>query len=211
MYKITAIIPAFNEEETIGDILKTIKKIDLIEEIIVVSDGSTDRTIDIAKSLNVEVVELSNNIGKGGAVKRGVEKSHGDIVLFLDADLIGLRSEHVTRLLLPVISDECDMSIGVFDNGRFITDLAQKLTPFLTGQRAIKTEVFNDIPNIEITRYGIEVAITKHVTKNNINIKSVTLENITHVMKEEKMGLIKGATERLKMYRDILKFLIIGE
>lgn len=205
MRSVTAIIPAYNEEKTIGDVISVVKKVKLVNKIIVVSDGSVDNTIEVAKKHKVEIVELTNNIGKGGALSKGVNTTYSEILLFLDADLIGLRKKHVNDLLSPVLNEEVDMTIGIFCNGRFTTDLAQKVAPYLSGQRAMKRYLFENIPNVDITRYGVEVALTKYVIKNKIRSKEVILENITHVMKEEKLGVLKGFGSRLKMYWDILK------
>ncbi|QIB26156.1 glycosyltransferase family 2 protein [Caloranaerobacter azorensis] len=207
MDTITTIIPAYNEEKTIGNVLSVVKEIDLIDRIIVVSDGSEDMTAQIARSFGVDVIELKDNVGKGGAIKSGVDRTNGEIILFLDADLIGLKPRHVLDLLMPVINEECDMSIGIFSNGRFATDLAQKLTPYLSGQRAIRRYIIEGISNIDVVRYGVEVALTRYVSKNNIKTKEVYLDNVTHVMKEEKLGVVKGFTARLKMYRDIAKYI----
>ncbi len=205
MYHIAAIIPAYNEEKTIRKVILATKKVDLIDEIIVVSDGSKDKTAEIAKSLQVEVTDLKKNIGKGGAIKKGADKSQSDILLFLDADLIGLTPKHITDLLKPVITGYFDVSIGVFNNGRKITDLGQKLTPFLSGQRVLKKYILQDISNLDITQYGVELALTKYIMKNNIKYKNVFLSNLTHVMKEEKLGFFKGFIARIKMYFDIVK------
>ena len=72
--KISVIIPAYNEEATIAEVIKTVKQVPIINSIIVVSDGSTDRTVEIANSLKVNVFEMKKNIGKGGAIKKGFEK-----------------------------------------------------------------------------------------------------------------------------------------
>ncbi|MDK2901638.1 Glucosyl-3-phosphoglycerate synthase [Koleobacter methoxysyntrophicus] len=205
---VVAIIPAYNEEKTIGGVLETLKKVDLINNIIVVSDGSTDKTVEVAKKFGVDVLELKENLGKGGALKAGIEKAKGKVVLFLDADLIGLKENHVRDLILPVLDDEADMTIGIFDRGRVATDLAQKIAPFLSGQRAVNRKVLNDISNLEITRYGVEIALTKYVESSNLRVRKVFLKDLTHIMKEEKMGLLKGFTERMRMYMDIIRCLI---
>ncbi|SDY84383.1 Glycosyl transferase family 2 [Proteiniborus ethanoligenes] len=211
MHSVTAIIPAFNEERTIGDVIKVLQRVNLIDKIIVVSDGSVDSTVDIAKKHEVEIVELRDNIGKGGALRKGVDASLSEIMLFVDADLIGLKEQHIVELLLPILKGEVDMTIGVFKSGRFTTDLAQRVAPYLSGQRAIKRYIIENIPNIDITRFGVEIALTKYVTNNNIKYKEVFLENLTHVMKEEKLGLIKGFASRLKMYWDIVKIMTTKE
>lgn len=208
MYSIAAIIPAYNEEKTIGNIINAVKEVDLIEKVIVVSDGSIDRTAEIAKSFkNVEVIELKDNGGKANAILRGMNECDDDIFIFLDADLVGLTPKHITDLLLPLFRQEADMALGIFNCGRFITDLAQKITPYLTGQRALKRRIIEDIADLSITRFGIEMAMTEYVTNNNIIVTEVILDNVTHIMKEEKMGVIKGFKERVKMYFDIFKFI----
>ena len=94
--RIAAIIPAYNEEKTIGDVLSVVTECKQIDQVIVVSDGSTDDTVKIARQFGgVEVVELMENRGKGGAMKAGLEHTRAGIILFLDADLIGLTGDHI--------------------------------------------------------------------------------------------------------------------
>lgn len=135
---VSTIIPAFNEERTIGEIVKTLTKVDIIEKVIVVSDGSWDQTAAIAKKYGAIVIELPENKGKGAALKKGLEDCDSDIVLFLDADLIGLKEIHIRKLLEPVMKNQCEMTIGVFSKGRFSTDLAQFIAPHLSGQRELR-------------------------------------------------------------------------
>jgi len=204
---VTAVIPAYNEEQTIADVVKCVISIDKIQKVIVVSDGSTDSTAEIARECGADVIELDENVGKGGAIRAGINECGTEIILFLDADLIGLTEKHVLDLIEPVIDNEADMTIGIFKNGRMVTDLAQKVTPYLSGQRAIKKSIIDKIPNIDITRYGVEVALTKYVDKFNVRVQEVDLPDMTHVTKEEKLGIIRGMHARLKMYWDIVKIL----
>ncbi|WP_438315007.1 glycosyltransferase family 2 protein [Candidatus Caldatribacterium sp. SIUC1] len=203
--KTTAIIAAYNEEKTIGPILDVLRESPLVDQIVVVSDGSTDRTVEIARSKGAEVVELLHNVGKGGALYRGLEYIRSDVVLLLDADLIGLNPKHVASLIEPVLQGEADVAIGVFEEGRLATDLAQKIAPFLSGQRAIRTDILQNIPDMEVARYGVEVAINRYVRRNGVRVKLVKLPGLTHVMKEEKLGLVRGLRERVKMYWEIFK------
>lgn len=100
--RITAIIPAYNEESTIGEVVKITNQNSMVEEVIVISDGSTDRTGKVAKQYGAKVIELEENIGKGGAMLIGAVNSDADILLFLDADLIGLTTGHIDNLLLQI-------------------------------------------------------------------------------------------------------------
>lgn len=207
---VVAIIPAFNEEKTIGNIVSVLKTVDIIKKVIVVSDGSSDQTALIAKEQGAKVINLKDNIGKGGAMSAGVNNCKEDIILFLDADLVGLTKEHVYQLLEPVVNDKYQMTLGIFIKGGFSTDAAHRLAPFLTGQRAIRREVFNQIPFVEVSRYGVEMALTRYVKKNNIPTIKVKLYNLTHITKENKLGFFKGFLMRLKMYKEIVVALIIN-
>ncbi len=207
--KIVAIIPALNEENTIGEIVTTIKSVKIINKVIVVSDGSTDKTALLARKRGAKVIELKENVGKGGAMSAGVNSCNEEILLFLDGDLIGLTKKHIYDLLAPVINENYEMSMGVFKKGVLNTDLAHFITPFLSGQRAIKRDLFLKIPFVEVSRYGIEIALTRYAIKNKIPIIKVKLYNLTHVTKENKLGFFKGFRMRLKMYKEILFSLFI--
>ncbi len=204
---VMAIIPAYNEERTIGEVLSVLKKVSLVKKIIVVSDGSTDNTVQVARKYDVEIVELQENRGKGGAIKAGIDNIKADVVLFLDADLLGLTPLHVYNLLHPVINGEADMTIGLFEKGRIATDLAQKMAPYLSGQRALKFFLLEQISDLDVARFGVEVALTRFVESSKIVVKEVLLRDMSHVMKEEKLGVWKGMAARMKMYWEIIKYL----
>ncbi len=204
---VAAIVPAYNEEKTIGAVLEVLTKCRLINEVIVVSDGSTDDTVKIALQFDgVQVVELPENRGKGGAMKAGLEQTAAEIVLFLDADLIGLTEDHVNALLQPVLENQALMSLGVFEKGRVATDLAQKVAPYLSGQRALQRDLLRDLSDLDLTRFGVEVALHRYMEENKIPVALVNLPDLSHLMKEEKLGLWKGLAARGKMYWEIIKY-----
>lgn len=203
--KTAVIIPAYNEEQTIEEVIKVVQQVPLVEETIVVSDGSTDSTAQVAQSLGARVIKLPENIGKGGAMMVGVNNTDADVVLFLDADLIGLEPWHVVDLLLPVLDGRADMTVGIFEQGRLATDLAQFIAPYLSGQRAVKRQLMLQLSNLELTRFGVEVALTRFAKTSGLNVFDVELKDMSHVMKEEKLGVVKGIMARLKMYWEIAK------
>lgn len=205
--KAIAIIPAYNEEKTIGEVLEVLERVSLINKIIVVSDGSTDGTVDVASRYNVDIVELEENRGKGGALKAGLDNYQADVVLFLDADLIGLTVEHVNSLLEPVLNNGVDMTIGIFEKGRMATDLAQKMVPQLSGQRALKFSLLKQMSDIDVARFGVEVALNRFMESADLRVQEVVLSDMSHVMKEEKLGVWKGMAARMKMYWEIVKYL----
>ncbi|MGI6604184.1 MAG: glycosyltransferase family 2 protein [Firmicutes bacterium] len=206
---VAAIIPAYNEEGRIGNVIVAVEQVPEVDSIIVVSDGSTDATVAEAASAGkkVKVVELLTNQGKGAAMLAGVHATDADILLFLDADLVGLRPDHVRDLLLPVLSGDFDMAMAVFMDGRFATDLAQKIAPFLSGQRALTRNLLERVPRLQVSRFGVEMALTQFIGEEDIPFARVPWHGITHVMKEEKLGLAKGFCARIKMYWEILRSL----
>ena len=89
------------------------------------------------------------------------------------------------------------------------TDLAQKLAPALSGQRAVRKDLFDQVPNLEHSGYGVEIALTQYAERHNVEIVRVPLPTVSQVMKEEKRGLVEGMRARLKMYWEIVRSLRI--
>jgi glycosyltransferase involved in cell wall biosynthesis len=203
----TIVVPAFNEVGTIAEVVSVARSARL-GRVLVVDDGSTDGTAAAAREAGAEVVELFRNLGKGGAVAAGVELTDSGVIVLVDADLVGLTPGHLRLLAEPVLSGAVDMSRGVFTGGRWRTTAAQRLTPQLTGQRAIRRELLRRVPQLAQTRYGIEVAITDTARREGWRCRDVPLEGVSQVMKEEKRGVLAGAVVRLRMYGDILATLL---
>jgi len=99
------------------------------------------------------------------------------------------------------------MAIGVFDGGRPATDLAQLIAPYLSGQRALRRDLLEGIEDLDETGFGVELALTQYVRRQKYRVKAVSLRDMTHQMKEEKLGLVQGFAARLKMYWEIGRFL----
>ena len=201
---VSAVVPAYNEAGRISDVVKALY-IDPVKEIIVVDDGSTDGTQEEAKALGVKVVRLDENKGKARALTKGVEAAENDILIFLDADLVGLKSHHVKDMIDEYLESSADIILGVFHNGRLNTDISQKISPHLTGQRVVSKKVFNHLSKSQTKEFGVEVAMTKLALKKGLKMKRVKLNGVTHVMKEEKRGFGEGLKSRFHMYADILR------
>jgi glycosyltransferase involved in cell wall biosynthesis len=205
--KVSVIIPAFNEAATISGVILVVSESKLIDEVIVVDDGSTDATAKQASKQGVKIISLPANRGKANAMVVGLREAVNDVVLFLDADLIGLQPQHIADLVTPVITNEVKMTVGKFHSGEFWTTLSQHITPFLSGQRAIRKDALTGFKNMEDLGFGIETALTLFFKKNNLAMKTVLLGNLKHVVKEKKFGLFKGFWLRLKMYSQIIRYL----
>jgi glycosyltransferase involved in cell wall biosynthesis len=151
---------------------------------------------------------LAENQGKGTAMRTGALKAAGDILLFLDADLRGLTPAQVDALILPVLHHTAEMSVGIFRGGRAATDLAQRISPNLSGQRCLGRDFFLSSPLIEGSRSGVEIALTAHARACKLTISVIPLAGASHPMKEEKMGVVHGFFARARMYTDIATTLL---
>ncbi len=203
------LIPAFNEALGLADVV-TVALEAKLGPVLVVDDGSTDNTSGVAEDAGAQVLRLTRNLGKGGAVAAGVRALDSRVVLLLDADLLGLTTGHLHDLARPVLASQVDMTRGVFKGGRWSTTAAQQMLPQLNGQRAIRRSLLLDLPDLERSRYGIEVVITDAARSGNWRVRDVPMPGVTQMTKEEKRGFIRGVGLRLKMYRDILRSLWQG-
>lgn len=203
---VAAIVPAFNEAPRILSVLEVLKTDPLIDEVVVVDDGSKDNTGEVARRVGIRTLNHRSNLGKGAALATGLrackKASH---FLFLDADLVGLTHEHIAALLEPALKASGPMmSIGVFTKGRPFLDLAQHLTPILNGQRCVNRQFADTLPDISPSRFGVEVLLNRHARRAGLPYVYLPLTGITHVPKEEKYGFLRGFTARIGMYRDAL-------
>jgi len=112
--KLSIIIPVYNEENTIRELLTRVQKVPLDKEIVVVDDGSNDHTHEILNSFNdgtIRVYRHSRNRGKGAAVRTGLKIASGDVVLIQDADL-EYSPEDYPKLLAPIVEGKADVVYG---------------------------------------------------------------------------------------------------
>jgi glycosyltransferase involved in cell wall biosynthesis len=112
---LSVIIPVFNEEQTVGNIIQRMKtvmeKIGCRYEVIVVDDYSRDRSLETARKEGVRVYQLKAHMGKGYALRAGLAKAKGDIIVTIDSDG-SHRPEELPMLLAPVLQNQADLVIG---------------------------------------------------------------------------------------------------
>jgi len=201
---VAAIVPAYNEEKTIGVIIRSLKSSPSIGEVIVVADGCEDQTAEIARIAGATVVELPENQGKGKAMLEGVAQTDADIVAFFDADLVGLTPDHVERVVLPVVSGSKAMNVGLRDRGSFWTGIGARL-PLISGERAMRRSIISNIPERYLKGFMIESAFNYFCRSRGLRYGSVRMPGLTIVRKYEKVGWTKAVIEYIKMYYQIGK------
>jgi len=209
MNSVSVVIPAYNEGKRVINVLLSLQSIEEIAEIILVDDGSEDETYSTLLSYlpndhRCKLVQHPHNLGKGQAVFTAWQYVSTDIVLLLDADLIGLTPDHVRALLNPVLSGHYDMTLGIFKGGDLKTDFSHWITPWLTGQRCMRREMLKDVAFDAATGYGLETAITVAARQRNWKVKRVPLYGVSHPISELHRGGIKGFANRIKMYIQII-------
>jgi glycosyltransferase involved in cell wall biosynthesis len=194
--KITIIIPAYNEEKTIEEVISKVKNLKINKEIIVIDDGSKDNTWNkIIKISGIKIFRHDKNMGKGASVRTGINNSTGDIIIIQDADL-ELNPMQIPSIIKPILKHGADVVYGSRNNpyndhhdrspifyfgGLIVTFLANflyniKITDEACGYKAFKKEVLKNI-KIKSNRFEWEPEITAKIAKKNIKIKEVPIKS----------------------------------
>lgn len=199
---ISVIIPAFNEERTLPSVVEIVKSWGKAADIFVVDDGSTDQTTASVRQFAPEVtlIRHAKNQGKAAAMVDGIMKSRGDIIMFLDADTVGLTHKDLDAMVTPVVSGKTDMVLGA---ARFWS--AGKFEPFtsLTGQRVTRRKYL--VPHLSAMRglgYGVELFLNKK--HEGLRVKTVRLPHVFILGKLDKQKLPDAFVTYIKEIRELL-------
>lgn len=194
--KISVVMPVFNEENTIREIIKKVQDINIDKEIIIVDDCSTDKTGDILKNLkgdDIKVLFHDKNSGKGGALRTGFRHVTGDIVIIQDADLEYDPKEYY-KLITPIVEGHADVVYGSRLSGGmpqrvymfwhkagnvFLTLLTNilyntTLTDMETGYKIFRREVLDGI-NIKSRDFTVEPEITAKILKKKYRVYEIPI------------------------------------
>jgi len=206
MKTISCIIPTYNEESRIEGVLKVVIGHPLINEIIVVDDGSTDNTQNIVKKYKeVSLIVHHKNLGKSRAISTGIEKSKEEFILLLDADLIGLTPINITYLIEPVFQGISDVTISLRKNTPWLWKIIG--LDYISGERVLPRKLFIDsLKKIKsLPGFGLESFINKKIILNKFKIKVVIWNNVISPYKATKYGFWTGIKSEIKMYTAIIK------
>jgi glycosyltransferase involved in cell wall biosynthesis len=185
--KVSFLIPAFNEGRTIGEVLDRIARLDLDAQTIVVDDGSTDDTAEIARGKGALVIQHTNR-GKGAAIRAAIPLVDGDIAVIQDADMEYDPNE-VPDLIEPIRRGAADVVFGSRLSGgrpqraylfwhlvgnRFLSLLTNvlyntTLSDMETGYKAFRSDVLRSL-DLREDRFGIEPEITGQVCKRKLRV-----------------------------------------
>ncbi len=194
--KLSVVIPVYNEQATLREVVARVLTVPVETELICVDDGSTDKSREILASLAAEHPQLRvflqpHNMGKGAALRRGIQESAGDYVIIQDADLEYDPSEYPV-LLRPLVEGKADVVYGSrflgsgphrvlyfwhFVGNQMLTLLSNAMTnlnlsDMETCYKVFRREVIQSIP-IEENRFGFEPEITVKVAKRSLRVYEV--------------------------------------
>ena len=195
-FRLSIVVPVYNEQATIRQIIARLWSLDLPKEIVIVDDGSTDGTRQQLESLmgipHVRVFLQSHNQGKGAALRYGFQQAGGDVILIQDADL-EYDPRDIPRLLQPILSGEADVVFG----SRFLQALHRgsspihrlgnrmltaasnwttglQLTDMETCYKVFRREVLRDLPLFQ-DRFGFEPEITAKIARRGFRVQEIPI------------------------------------
>ena len=201
---VLAIIPAYNEGGRIENVLAVLREVSELEEIIAVDDGSTDSTAEDIRRVamsdhRIRLLSMPTNQGKGQAVLAAVAFVQTPYILMLDADLVNLSPKHVRDLISPVAHGNADMTLGLFKGGHFTTDLSHWGTPWLTGQRCLKSEIFERLDKESAGGYALEIALTVTAQRHDLRVQRVPMRGVWHPSSAYHRGIRAGLRWHVNM------------
>jgi glycosyltransferase involved in cell wall biosynthesis len=214
--KVAVLIPAWNEADIVDRTILAVRTLDVVSEIIVIDDCSTDETYRISLESGARVVRHRTNHGKGAALYSGILSTDADVVVFLDADM-GETAVEIEKLIRPVLEDRCDMTIGCLPRpmrGGFglVKGFARRgirklggieLRAPLSGQRACNRRVLDAIGRLG-HGYGVEVAMTIDAARRGMRLLEVEVQ-----MKNREYGRnLRGFLHRGKQFVQIARVLL---
>ena len=197
MKKATAIICVYNEEKTIKNVVLSVSEASIVNEIIVVNDGSTDNTKKIIEELKEEIditdIHFEKNKGKGYAMAIGVENAKHGIIAFIDADQTNIVSGYIEKMISPLLKKECDMVLGYST----VNILNQDVNPLkiLTGERALyKDDIAPILDKMKESRFGVETLLYFYFISIGKSIKFIRLIGLKHKDKYKKVSFTNATT-----------------
>ncbi|MGI8840480.1 MAG: glycosyltransferase family 2 protein [Caulobacteraceae bacterium] len=203
--RISCVVCAYNEEDRIRNILDAVDGHPALAEVIVVNDGSTDRTEALLRTYSdVRVISYAPNRGKTYALSRGIAAAKGDWLMLLDADLAGVTAADIDALADPVVSGQAEVAISLRQNSLGI--YRRMGLDFVSGERVIPTALLRGVIGEmqALPRWGGEAFMNERIIAAGHGVAVVKWPAVVNVRKYRKLGRWRGFLSELAMIRDAL-------
>ena len=201
---IDAVIPARNEEATIGPIVEACRACTWLRDVFVVDDGSLDETAGMARAAGAKVLHRDGTGGsKGAAMARGLAASDAAAILFVDADLLHLRPSHLDQLHASWSRTGVAMAVGLRDHGRLNPLVAR--TPPLTGERLVVRWLLDAVAEEHWHGYGVELRLDALGSPDRGGTAASIMRGVTQRTKRQKFGTVVGGWRSLEMAVALLR------
>jgi glycosyltransferase involved in cell wall biosynthesis len=198
---IDVVIPARNEAPTVAGVVSAARACGATREVLVVDDGSTDGTGEVALAAGAKVVRREAGSGGGSkaqAMEAGVAATDAEGILFCDADCVGLTAAHLDDVCRPYVEGRAAMSVGCFDYG-MLNALVLRLPP-TSGERVVPRWVWDAVRPEKRSGYSIEIMINEVVAEGRLPTSVRIMPGVAHRTKREKLGARRGYRETWRMF-----------
>lgn len=204
--KLTCLIPAWNEAARIGGVLDAVARHPDLGRVVVVDDGSTDGTGDVARARGVEVLRTPGNLGKTRALALGLGTVDDGHVMLLDADLTGLTPGAVSRLAAPVTGGRAAASLSLRGNAPRTWRMIG--LDYITGERVLPLSLL--APHLDalsgLPRFGFEVFLNRLLIDKGAPVAVVPWPEVGSPSKALKRGsVMAGLRADAAMLGDIYR------
>lgn len=209
---VSIILPAFNEAQAIDKVIRQLVTLYPDAEVIVVDDGSTDDTAAIAREAGAMVIRHPYNIGNGAAVKSGIRKASGDVLVFMDGDgqhdpgQIGALLDHLPEydMVVGARPAKQQASLGRAMGNQAYNWLASYVAKFpikdlTSGFRAVKAEIAKKLLYLLPNSYSYPTTLTLGVLRNGMSVKYVPVDVTTR----------KTGKSNVRLFKDGVRFIMI--
>lgn len=210
--RFTCLIPAWNEAPRIGAVLSVVAHHPRLDQVIVIDDGSTDNTAEVARAHGVTVLRTPGNLGKTQALLAGLAQASGSHLVLIDADLTGLTGADIDALIAPVAQGRALATLSLRGNAPRTWRAIG--VDYITGERVIPRDLIegHQTALTQLPRFGFEVYLNRQILARRAPVAVVRWPHVASPAKAAKRGgLWRGLQGDLSMMRDIFATVPVTE